>query len=135
MSNVWSSWIYPTSFDFIKQHVGWYCGIIIVRGKPMFVAFVDNPCPLIYIPTNVYKSICLILIKIIPNLLPTKFWLPMNIDPHKQKRFHSNSISVYPVLINMTMNMTRRIRLNVKSKSMLIIGSRTIYVQHFIAFQ
>lgn len=74
----------------------------------MFVAFVDNPCPLIYIPTNVYKSICLILIKIIPNLLPTKFWLPMNIDPHKQKRFHSNSISVYPVLINIeTINIAK----------------------------
>lgn len=31
-----------------------YCGIIIVRGGPVFVAFVGNPCPQSYILTNVY---------------------------------------------------------------------------------
>lgn len=36
-----------------------YCGII-VRGEPMFLGFVGNPCPRIYnyIPTKVYISIC-----------------------------------------------------------------------------
>lgn len=27
-----------------SQYHGKYCGIVIVRGRPMFVAFVDNPC-------------------------------------------------------------------------------------------
>lgn len=31
-----------------------YCRIIIVRGGPVFVAFVGNPCPQNYILTNVY---------------------------------------------------------------------------------
>lgn len=33
-----------------------YCGIIImiVRGGPMFVAYVDNPSPQSYIPTKLY---------------------------------------------------------------------------------
>lgn len=57
----------------------------------MFVAFVGicNPCPRIYTPTSVYMGICLIFIKIIPNLLPTKirphepgqFWLPQTLTP------------------------------------------------------
>lgn len=70
-----------------------YFGIVSVRGEPMFMC---NPWPridLIYIPSSVYTSICLILIKIksIPNLLPTKLrphepgkcWLPTNIGPHE----------------------------------------------------
>lgn len=44
-----------------------YCGIIVVRGGPIFVAFMGNPLPRIYIPTNIYTSIYLILIRIIPN--------------------------------------------------------------------
>lgn len=75
----------------ISTNLSKYCGIIIARGGPMFVVFVGNPCPVIYIPMNVYTSICLICIKIISNLLPTKlrlhepgkFWLPMNIDPYE----------------------------------------------------
>lgn len=47
---------------------------IIVRGWPMFVAFVCDPCPRIYIPTNIYTTICLISIKIIPITLPTKLY-------------------------------------------------------------
>lgn len=39
-----------------------YCGIIIVCGRPMFVAFKGYPCPRIFIPTNEYTSICLIFI-------------------------------------------------------------------------
>lgn len=35
--------------DSIFQNI--YCGII-VRGGPMLVAFVGNPCPWIYIPTK-----------------------------------------------------------------------------------
>lgn len=53
-------------------------GNIIVCGEPMLVAFVVNPCPLIYIPKNVYtcSNICLMFIKIIPtyyqqNYVPT----------------------------------------------------------------
>lgn len=49
-----------------------------VCGEPMLVAFVVNPCPLIYIPKNVYtcSNICLMFIKIIPtyyqqNYVPT----------------------------------------------------------------
>lgn len=57
----------------------------------LFMAFVDNPCPQNYILMNVYTSICLIFIKINPNLQPTKLhphepgkiWLPTNIGPHK----------------------------------------------------
>lgn len=71
--------------------VGTYCGIVIVCGGPRFLAFVDNPCPQIFIPTN--KGICLICINIILNLLPMKFtsqwtrkfWLPTNIDPPMNK--------------------------------------------------
>lgn len=70
-----------------------YWGIIIVREGQMVVALVDNPSPRIHIPTNVYTSFCLLLIKIIPNLLPTKlrphepgqFCLPTNIDPPRIK--------------------------------------------------
>lgn len=39
----------------------------------MFLAFVGNPCPPIYLPMIVYTSICLRFIKIIPNLLITKY--------------------------------------------------------------
>lgn len=55
----------------------------------MFVAFVGNPSPQIYISMNLYTIICIIiLINIIPITLPTKLlpdkpgklWLPMNID-------------------------------------------------------
>lgn len=63
-----------------------YCGIfiMIVRGGPMFVAYVDNPPPQSYIPTKLYTIICLILMKIIPITLPAKLrltnqaklWLP-----------------------------------------------------------
>lgn len=54
-----------------------YYEIFIVRGGPMFTAFVVNPRPRIYIPTNVCTSICLILIKFILNLLSVKL-LPTN---------------------------------------------------------
>lgn len=40
-----------------------YWGIIIIRGGPVFVAFVGNPCPRIYIISNIYTSIDLIFIK------------------------------------------------------------------------
>lgn len=43
----------------------------------MFVAFMDISCPRIYIPKNVYTSICLIPIKMIPNFLPKKY-VPKN---------------------------------------------------------
>lgn len=70
-----------------------YRGIIIVYGGPKFVAFVRKPCPQIYITTNLCTCICLIFIKILANLLPTKlypnkqgkFLLSTNIDPHKKK--------------------------------------------------
>lgn len=40
-----------------------YCGIFVVRGGPIFVAFMGNPLPRIYIPMNIYRSISLIFIK------------------------------------------------------------------------
>lgn len=59
-----------------------------------------NPRPGIYIPTNVYSSICLIFIKSLPNLIPAKlrplesriFCLPgkCNIDP-----FQKNMIQIH----------------------------------------
>lgn len=73
-------------------------------GGSMSMAFMGNPCPQIYIPTNVYASVCLIFVQTILNLLPMKlhnyvhrykpekFWQPFitksfgnpaNIDPHK----------------------------------------------------
>lgn len=61
-----------------------YCGINIVRGGQMFVAFVGNHCPWTCIPTYLYAIIYLIFIKIIPmvhyqrNYVPTNqenFWL------------------------------------------------------------
>lgn len=54
-------WLYTSKSNDI------YCGIIIVRWGPMFVAFMGNPCPQSYIPTNVYTSRSLIFIKIIPS--------------------------------------------------------------------
>lgn len=63
----------------------------------MYVDSVDIPCLRIYIPI----IICLILLKIIPNLLPMKLrpnetgkiWLPTKIDPHditiQLSRYHS----------------------------------------------
>lgn len=63
-----------------------YYGIINDRGGPIFVAFVDNPCPRIYITTDVYKSICLISIKFISNFRTT------NNIPTNQKK------NVYPTL-------------------------------------
>lgn len=46
----------PCSCHFTNNVNNKYCGIIIVNGGPMSVAFVGNPCPRIYIPTNVNKS-------------------------------------------------------------------------------
>lgn len=45
------------SFNF---DIGNYCGIIIVRGGSIFLAFVNDPCPQIYIPTNENITISLI---------------------------------------------------------------------------
>lgn len=60
----------------------------LFMGGPMFVAFVGNPCPQFYIPTNVtYATICLILNYMLPTKSrphePRKFCLPTNIDPHE----------------------------------------------------
>jgi hypothetical protein len=51
-----------------------YCEIIIVRGGPMFVDFVDHPCPQIHIPTNLHPhkhgfDSFVILIKYHPNCI------------------------------------------------------------------
>lgn len=40
----------------------WYCGIIIICGGPMFVAFVGTPWTEINFPTNLCTCICLIFI-------------------------------------------------------------------------
>lgn len=56
-------------------------GVVIVRGGPMFVAFVGNPCPRISIPMNIYTSICLIFNKIVPVTLQVK------LHPHKLEKF------------------------------------------------
>lgn len=74
-----------------------YCGITIVPWGPMFVGFVNNSCPWIYIPMNRYTITCLIFIKIFPFTLSMKLrphkagkpWLPMNIDPLQYKWFLS----------------------------------------------
>ena len=65
----------------------------------------DNTCPRIYIPTNVFTSICLSIIfnDIILITLPTKlrphkqgkFWLTMNISPHELKGFHRRQFSFF----------------------------------------
>lgn len=58
----------------------------------MIVAFVGNPCPQIYILTNLYTIICLTFMKIILIIRPMKLCpheprnflaIPMNIDPHE----------------------------------------------------
>lgn len=49
-------------YFFTKPKFMMYCGIIIVRRGPMFVAFVDRHCEWIYIPTNIYAGICPIFI-------------------------------------------------------------------------
>lgn len=48
----------------MKIHIDWwisasmaYCGIIIVREGPIFLAFVGNPCQRIYITTNMCKHL------------------------------------------------------------------------------
>lgn len=79
-----------------------YCGIIIVRGVPMFVTFLGNHCPQIYILTIVYARICLIFIyKVEPAtneimspqtkriLATNEHWPPTN-----EKWFHSTSYTV-----------------------------------------
>lgn len=53
----------------------------------MIVAFVGNPCPQIYILTNLYTIICLTFMKIILKLCPHEpqnfLAIPINIDPHE----------------------------------------------------
>lgn len=59
----------------------------------MLVVFVGNPCLRIYIPSNLYKIDCLIFIKIILIIQPTKlrpdelgkFWPPTYNDPPRIK--------------------------------------------------
>lgn len=59
--------------------------------RPMFMAFTGNLCSQIYEAMNVYTILCLIFIKGIPIIPPTKlspnepgkFWLETKIDPHK----------------------------------------------------
>jgi hypothetical protein len=76
-------------------------GIIIVRGGPMLMEFVDPSNPRIYIPMNMFFLISyLIFLDTFPNCiiyyLPTKlrphehvkYWLPMNIEPRELKWFH-----------------------------------------------
>lgn len=59
----------------------------------MFVAFLGNPSPWIYIPTKVYTSICSIFIKIILNILSKKLCphrARKNFASHEWKWFCSN---------------------------------------------
>lgn len=62
-----------------------YRVIVNACGRPILVAFWGNPCPPIFIPTNVhtthivYTSIYSIFIKIVPITQPTK------LRPHKPK--------------------------------------------------
>lgn len=62
-----------------------YRVIVNACGRPILVAFWGNPCPPIFIPTNVhtthivYTSIYSIFIKIVPITRPTK------LRPHKPK--------------------------------------------------
>lgn len=74
---------------------------LFMGDRPLFVAFMDNPCPWIYIPMNIYTSICLLFIKIIPNLIwiklpphkPEKFWLyPWTLTP-----MNKNESTVYKI--------------------------------------
>lgn len=53
-----------------------YSGIIIIRKRPMFVAFFGNRHPWIYIPTNRYTIISMIFIKNFP------ITLRMELQPH-----------------------------------------------------
>lgn len=77
-----------------------YCGIIVVRGGPIFVAFMGNPLWRIYIPTNIYRSISLIFIKknsqlhYQPNFVPTNqenFGYPRTMTP---KNINKNNYTV-----------------------------------------
>lgn len=45
-----------------------YCRIIMVHERPMFVAFLGNSCPQIYLPANVYAITCLIFQILLSNL-------------------------------------------------------------------
>lgn len=68
----------------------------------MFVVYVGNLCPRIYIRTNEYTSICFIFFKIVPITLSTKlrppekrkFWLPTNIDPYELNDFKVTCIYI-----------------------------------------
>lgn len=108
----------------------------------MFVAFVGicNPCPRIYTPTSVYTGICLIFIKIIPNLLPTKirpyepgqFWLPTNIDP---RDYYSSAVpDQYHRWFFLLLCLFVRIRCSKDSLSFFSIWS-TLGYWHWVFFK
>lgn len=74
-----------------------YRVIVNACGRPILVAFWGNPCPPIFIPTNVhtthivYTSIYSIFIKIVPITQPTKFTSPQTknslaIDEQQQQQ-------------------------------------------------
>lgn len=70
------------------QHVSHLCYLStftvessLFTGGSMSMAFMGNPCPRIYIPTNVNTIACLIFIQTILNLLP------MKLHHHKSGKF------------------------------------------------
>lgn len=88
-----------------------YCGINIVRGGQMFVAFVGNHCPWTYIPTYLYTIIYLILLKLsqwyttneITSLQTRKIF--GYIDPRNKND------SIVLVKYNVTINSRRRVQI------------------------
>lgn len=87
-----------------------YCGIIIVLGGQMFVAFVGNHCPWTYIPTYLYTIIYLIFIKIIPMVHYQRNYVPTN-----QENFlatltpRNKNDSTVLVKYNVTINLRERV--------------------------
>lgn len=86
-------------YFFTKPKFMMYCGIIIVRLGPMFVAFLGRHCEQIYIPTNVH-CICKHMSNIYSrnrtryqqNYIPTNqenFDYPWTLTPSNKKWFHS----------------------------------------------
>ena len=64
-----------------------YCGIIVVRGRSLFVCFVGYPYLQVYVPINVEQ--CNELSRIvmqqtkITSPQPAKFWQSLNISPQE----------------------------------------------------
>lgn len=88
-----------------------YCGINIVRGGQMFVAFVGNHCPWTYIPTYLYTIVYLIIIKIIPMVHYQRNYVPTNQENFSYIDPRNKNDSIVLVKYNVTINSRRRVQI------------------------